>query len=154
MIRRITTFDPDQMGRLLAESQRESFRFLERLHEEWVSGANRFQKPGEALFGLFAEGEMVGVGGINRVDELTGRLRRFYILPSYRRRGCGRRLLRHILNHAVGHFQYVVLHTETTVGDRFYQACGLTRLPNSHDPTHQMTLPGAELFVGRQRSTF
>jgi hypothetical protein len=66
-------------------------------------------------------------------------------LPSHRRRGCGTRLLRHILNHAAEHFRYVVLRTETSIGDRFYQACGFTRISDLHDLTHRMMLPKVEL---------
>jgi GNAT superfamily N-acetyltransferase len=143
MIERLTTLDLAQMERLLVESQREGFRFLARLRDEWSSGANRFDKPGEALFGLFDGRELVGIGGVNRLDGLTGRIRRFYILPSHRRQGLGGCLLRHILNYAANHFRYVVLRTDTESGDCFYRACGFTRIRDSRDPTHRMQLAGA-----------
>lgn len=144
MIQRLTALDVTQVGPLVVESQREGFRFLARLGEEWGSGANRFEQPGEALFGIFVGDQLIGVGGINRLNESTGRLRRFYILPTHRRRGWGRRLLRHILHHAAGHFRLVVLRTETNSGDRFYKACGFTRIGDSLDPTHRIELPRAE----------
>src|SRR5262245_49331409 len=93
---RITELDLVEMQRLVAASQQEGFRFLGRLVRDWNSGTNRFDQPGEALYQVNAEAEWVGVGGINRLNESTGRLRRFYILPSYRRRGLGRALLSHI----------------------------------------------------------
>ena len=144
MIARLTALDVAQIEPIVCESQREGFGFLVRLRDEWMSGANRFSKSGEALFGVFVSGNLVGVGGINRQDDRTGRLRRFYILPAHRRRGYGRRLLHHILKHAAKHFRSVVLHTTTESGDCFYRACGFMGIPDSSDPTHRVELPEAE----------
>ena len=49
-ITRITDLDTTSLQRLRVESLQEGFRFIERLCEEWASGANRFDAPGEALF--------------------------------------------------------------------------------------------------------
>lgn len=35
---------------LLADSEREGSRFVRRLVDEWATGTNRFDRPGEALF--------------------------------------------------------------------------------------------------------
>ena len=128
MIARLTTLDPVRIKPLAEASQREGFRHLARLCEEWASGTNRFEQPGEALFGVCVGVALLGVGGINRQDRCTGRLRRFYIHPSHRRRGWGRRLLHHILGHAASHFRWVVLRTDTDAADRFYCACGFARI--------------------------
>src|SRR3954447_15503574 len=93
MISRLTTLEADRMAPLLTASQREGCRFVSRLCEDWRSGTNRFDKPGEALFGLSIGEELVAVGGLNRQDESTGRLRRFYVHPSQRGQGLGSRLL-------------------------------------------------------------
>jgi len=137
---RITELNMAEVESMVTESQLEGFRFLCRLREDWLSGANRFSKPGEALFGLFDSGALVGMGGVNRQDDRTGRLRRFYVLPAHRRKGNGRWLLQHILRHAANHFRVVVLHTTTETGDCFYCACGFARIPNSVDPTHRIEL--------------
>ena len=147
---RLTTLDPTTLHALLTASQREGFRFLERLCEEWENGCNRFDKPGEALFGLSLGAELLAIGGINRQDKSTGRLRRFYVLPSHRRRGLGSRLLRHILTHAAGHFRRVILRTTTDAANRFYLAQGFKRAQDSCDATHGMELPCAE-FSGRRK---
>ena len=144
MIARLTTLDPIQIKPLMEASQREGFRFLTRLCEEWASGTNRFEQPGEALFGVSDGGGLLGVGGINHQNESTGRLRRFYILPSHRRRGLGHRLLHHILSHAAEHFRWVVLRTDTDAADRFYRACGFTRIQDSGHATHRIELVRAE----------
>ena len=144
MIARLTTLDPVRIKPLTEASQREGFRFLARLCEEWASGANRFEQPGEALFGVCVGGELLGVGGITRQNESTGRLRRFYILPFHRRRGWGRRLLHHILSHAAEHFRWMVLRADTDAADRFYRACGFTRIQGLCDATHGIELVRAE----------
>jgi len=145
MIQRLGTLDAAQVEPILVASQREGFRFVTRLCEEWASGVNRFERPGEALFGVFVGADLVGIGGLNRQTESTGRLRRFYILPPYRRQGWGRRLLRHILTHAAEHFRCVVLQTDTDSADRFYRACGFARAQDSGDVTHTIELASAEL---------
>src|SRR6266487_3820772 len=62
---RIQEFELNALEELRAESSREGFRFVERLCDEWVSGANRFNAPGEALFVAVADGQVVGVCGLN-----------------------------------------------------------------------------------------
>jgi GNAT superfamily N-acetyltransferase len=145
---RLTTLDRGQLEPLVDASHREGFQFLVRLRDDWASGANRFERPGEGLFGLFAAGQLVGIGGINRQDESTGRLRRFYILPSHRRRGWGSRLLRHILNHAARHFRRVVLRTTTPAADCFYRAGGFVRIADAPEATHRTELPGRRKVNG------
>ena len=125
---------------LLQESEREGFRFLRRLRDDWISGVNRFTLTGEALFGAFEEEYLVAVGGINRQTDGCGRLRRFYVLKDYRRRGVGRLLVRHLLDFASLHYSRVVLHTDTEAAERFYLAVGFIRLAASADPTHFIEL--------------
>src|SRR5437667_12634868 len=104
MIVPFTALQMVQIEPLVSESQHEGFQFLARLCEEWASGTNRCSQRGEALFGLFDSGALIGVGGINRQDASTGRLRRFYISPLHRLRGWGKRLVHHILSHATRYF--------------------------------------------------
>ena len=144
MILRLTALDSARLDPILAASRREGFRFVARLCEEWASGVNRFEEPGEAFFGVFIGTNLVGIGGLNRQTEATGRLRRFYILPAYRRQGLGRRLLCHVLTHAADHFRCVVLRTDTPAADRFYQACGFARAADSGNATHRIELGSAE----------
>ena len=144
MIVRFTALQMVQIEPLVSESQHEGFQFLARLCEEWASGTNRFSERGEALFGLFDSGALIGVGGINGQDDSTGRLRRFYISPLHRRRGWGRRLVHHVLSHATPYYRSVVLRTTTDSGDRFYRACGFMRIRGSSNPTHRIELTEAE----------
>jgi hypothetical protein len=56
---------------LLAESEQAGLRFLRRLVDEWASGVNRFDRPGEALFGA-----QIGHEWVARLYEWLGFLRR------------------------------------------------------------------------------
>ena len=61
-------------ARLVIESEREGWFFVRRLAEEWSSGANRFQRPGERLYLAHFGNLVVGVCGFN-ID--------LCMLPSY-----------------------------------------------------------------------
>ena len=64
-IARVTNIELLALRELRTESLRESFRFVERLCEEWTSEANRFCGRGEALFVAVADDQVVGVCGLN-----------------------------------------------------------------------------------------
>jgi GNAT superfamily N-acetyltransferase len=136
-ITKITDLDLALLQKLRAESSKEGFRFMERLYEEWASGVNRFDAPGEALFLAVADGQVVGVCGLNRDpyarNTRTGRVRRLYVLPDYRRSGVGRALLEAVITHAHGHFDLVRVRTEAA--SQFYTARGFRR-DDSDTATH------------------
>ncbi|PYM80776.1 MAG: GNAT family N-acetyltransferase, partial [Candidatus Rokuibacteriota bacterium] len=63
-IDRISDLEAGQVAALVAESEAQGLRFVRRLAEEWASGANRFDRPGEALFVARDDRRVVGVGGL------------------------------------------------------------------------------------------
>ena len=128
------------IAELLAESEQEGFRFVRRAQDEWLSGANRFAKEGEALFGVFEGEHLVAIGGINRESGRCGRLRRFYVRRDGRRKGIGRQLAHHVLAFARRHYSRVELRCDTEAADRFYRALGLSRTTAAADVTHAMEL--------------
>lgn len=86
-VRRVLGLNEEEIARLIEESEREGFRHLRRLTEEYELGLNRFDGPGEALFGAYDGERMIGIGGLNR-DPYTsrtqvGRLRRLYVSRPY-----------------------------------------------------------------------
>jgi GNAT superfamily N-acetyltransferase len=113
---------------------------VRRLVDEWETGANRFDKPGEALFGAWLDGRLVGVCGLNvdpfADDEHTGRVRHLYVLPDFRRRGIGRRLVLQVMKTAHGRFDDLRLRTNEPDAARLYEALGFRFLPDSNDCTH------------------
>ncbi|PGZ63968.1 GNAT family N-acetyltransferase [Bacillus cereus] len=116
---------------LVQESNGEGFHFLLKLISEYETEINTFNKTGECLYGVFQEGMLIGIGGLNQdpytEDNRIGRLRRFYISKDYRRIGLGNLLLNRLLSHAEKYFQIVVLHTDTKQGNAFYLANGFVR---------------------------
>ena len=55
------------------------FRFLTRLINEWHSGANRFDAPGECLMAAYLNQQLIGIGGLSvdpYADNNVARLRR------------------------------------------------------------------------------
>lgn len=140
---------------LVEESTIEGFRFLKRLMDEFENGTNRFNQPGEILYGVLnSERVLIAVGGLN-IDpysdqEGIGRLRRFYVSGNERRNGVGTFLLSKIIAYAENHFNILVLHTDTKRADEFYTSFGFTRGQIFPNTTHYKRLE--KEFGNKQRS--
>jgi hypothetical protein len=66
VIRRITPpFTPDWSA-LVDESLLDGYRHVKRLADDYSSGSNLFDQPGEALFAAFLQDKLAGVGGLNQ----------------------------------------------------------------------------------------
>jgi GNAT superfamily N-acetyltransferase len=87
-------------------------------------------RRGERLIAAFAATEIVAVGGVtvefSRDDWL--RMRRFYVLPSYRGRGIGRMLAGDLLAHAKAFADVVTVHVGGTEAALFWEAMGFRSL--------------------------
>ncbi len=125
---------------LLAESEKEGFRFVARAKEEWLSGANTFSKEGEALFAVFEEKRLLAIAGINHESAGHGRLRRCYVCREERGRGIGRQLVQHVLAFAIRYYSRVGLRCDTDAADRFYRAIGFSRTHSDPGVTHVIEL--------------
>jgi N-acetylglutamate synthase-like GNAT family acetyltransferase len=101
---------------LIAESETQGYRFVRRVIDEWERGANRFSRPGEALFTASVEGAIVGVCGLNvdpyLDDPRIGRVRNVYVAHAYRGQGIGRRLVEQAVAAARGSFDKLGLRAE------------------------------------------
>ncbi|WP_456272563.1 GNAT family N-acetyltransferase [Bacillus sp. AK031] len=129
-----------EISHLLKESQTAGFRFLERLVNDYREGFNTFNKQGEQMAGVFSEGRLIAIGGLNR-DPFSGegnigRLRRFYVAKEYRRTGIGRKLVEKILEGAGETFDVIVLNTDTDQADRFYRSLGFLKEVRYPNATH------------------
>ena len=135
---RIADLEPDALQALRAESSQEGLKFMDRLYDEWASGANLFDGSGEAFFLAVADGRVVGVCGLNRdpyaQDARTGRVRRLFVLRNYRGKGIGRALLDAVIAHAREHFD--LLRVRTDAADDFYAKHGFRRDRSSAEATH------------------
>jgi GNAT superfamily N-acetyltransferase len=140
----LTTLDA-AIEPLLVEAEQQGFEFMRRLVEEWALGANRFDRQGERFLGAFGDGQLLGVGGLNRDPyantDGVGRLRHLYVLASSRRLGVGSLLVSHILQDAQPSFRVVRLRTTTAEAAAFYLRLGFTTT-DEKTASHVM-------FVGR-----
>ncbi|QLG96412.1 GNAT family N-acetyltransferase [Pseudomonas yamanorum] len=133
---------PKEIWALEADAVAEGFRFLTRLIAEWQSGANRFDRPGECLLGVFDGGQLVAVGGLSYdpyAEPDVGRLRRLYVARASRGRNIGKALVGQLLEHASRQFRVVRLSTDTPEGSAFYLRCGFERVQDEH-ATHARSL--------------
>jgi GNAT superfamily N-acetyltransferase len=134
----------DRLAPLIAESEREGLRFVRRLAEEWSSGRNRFDRPGEALFGAGLDGRLVGVCGLNvdpyAGDPRVGRLRHLYVLAAHRRLGVGGQLVGAVVGAAHGPFASLRLSTSNPAAARLYESWGFRRQAGDAHCTHVMEL--------------
>jgi len=128
-VREITEM-PADLDALVAKSERDGHRHLTRLRDQWRDGTNRFDKPGEALFGAFLGERLVGVCGLNvdpyAGDDRVGRVRRLFVDPAARGRGVGGALVRAVVERARGRFDRLRLRTFCGEQGAMYRRAGFT----------------------------
>ncbi|MDY0832010.1 GNAT family N-acetyltransferase [Pseudomonas sp. AN3A02] len=132
----------EELLTLEAEAIAEGFRFLTRLIAEWKSGANRFDRPGECLLGVFNNGQLIAIGGLSYdpyAGTEVGRLRRVYVAQASRGCHVGKALVSQLLKHAAQQFGVVRLSTDTQEGAAFYLRCGFEPVQDKH-ATHAKSL--------------
>ena len=122
-----TTPDAPGFAALRIESLEQHFNMLRRLAENWQSGKNRFNAPGETLLGAFVNHQLVGVCGINSdpfsPQPRAGRIRHLYISERYRRRGIGQQLLVSVITHSSAWFDFLNTHAPAQAWP-FYERLG------------------------------
>ncbi len=126
---------------LAAAARSEGYRFLDRLIDDWQSGANRFDSPGEILLGAFSGPRLVGVGGLNRDpyvrEAKVGRIRRVYVAPDVRRHGTASLLVGRLVDIGRAHFLFLRLRVPNAAAASFYEALGFTPA-DERDVTHTL----------------
>jgi GNAT superfamily N-acetyltransferase len=128
---------------LQAEAHIEGYRFIDTLVNQWLSGENRFNAPGEALCGCMDDGLLIAVGGLTRdpflSDPAVGRIRRVYVRRACRNRGIGAALLDQLLSVARQNFSSVRLRAESPQAARLYGRKGFSEI-QSPTATHILHL--------------
>lgn len=141
---RLRLLPSDDLQPLLVESRQEGFKFLERLVLGYINGSNRFEKHGEALFGVYCEQRLIAIGGLNRDPYLpqadVGRVRHVYVLSAWRKQGIGRVLVQQIIDEAKAHYRLLTLRTVNDEADRFYRAIGFKTKPEIEQASHHLVL--------------
>lgn len=134
---------PSDIMNLVSASENEGYRFVRRLMEEWLSGANQFNKPGEALFGAHVAQSLVGICGVNQdsyVDTAEiARLRHLYVQPELRGNGVGRLLVSGCIKSASVHFNKMRLRTSDDQLHAFYRHMSFRKV-NDVTATHELML--------------
>lgn len=140
LLRRATAL-PANMHELELEAAQAGFEMMRRLREDWRSGANRFDCPGEALLYACVGERVIGVAGLNvdpyQADDRVGRIRHVYVLSAARGRGAATDLVSRLIAEASGHFQLLRLYTDSAAA--FYERLGFTPAQAGH-VTHVMPL--------------
>jgi GNAT superfamily N-acetyltransferase len=143
LIEKIDQISLKDIAELLEESIDEGFRHIERLMNEFESGLNRFDKPGETLYVAVLESRIVGVGGLN-IDPYSnatvGRLRRLYVLKEYRGIGIGKKITETILGKAKNYYTTIVLKTDNPKASKFYIRLGFSKITDNDKVTHWIDL--------------
>ena len=142
LIEPATILGPD-LAPLVAEADAAGYSFVRRLRDAWMSGENRFDRPGETLLTARVDGRLLGIGGLN-IDPFAqspriGRLRHLYVARDARRLGIGSALVRHILAAAPPHFSIVRLRTDSPDAAAFYVRLGF-RPTDEAGATHILPL--------------
>jgi len=124
---------------LQSDAKAEGYGFIVRLVREWESGVNRFQEPGEILFGHLEEGRLVAIGGLNcdpfAARPEIGRIRRVYVRPAWRKKGIGRALVSALIEEARKSFDSVRLRTKNPEAARLSESLGFAVIA-CPDATH------------------
>jgi GNAT superfamily N-acetyltransferase len=122
-----------------AEARQEGYTFLETLVDEWMSGENRFDGPGETLLGFLDDGHLSAIGGLNcdpfLADPNVGRIRRLYVRAGWRGKGIGGSLVDNLLSAAAKSFCCVRLRAESARAARLYERMGFVPC-DSDSATH------------------
>jgi len=141
----LTNVTPDSPGfaELRSQSTAEGFNMLRRLEDNWLSGQNRFDKPGEKLIGASVDGLIVGVCGLN-IDPFTlktgiGRLRHLYVDSGWRKRQVGSALLHEILKDSGHWFDFINTNAPPSAFT-FYERAGFVALTCAEKVTHHLCL--------------
>lgn len=146
VIIRLGKLPMDDLQPLVAESRAQGFEFLDRLVAEYVDGINRFDKPGEALFGVYFDQYLIAIGGLNQDPYLSesdiARVRHVYVLSAWRNQGIGKLLMQAIIGEAKGRFGLLTLRTFSAEADGFYRAIGFQTKPEIKWATHHLVLNG------------
>jgi GNAT superfamily N-acetyltransferase len=92
---------PYDFDAMRGEAYSEGYRFVERLAKDWEEGVTRFNRDGEALVGARVDDVLAGIGGLTLDPVVSGalRMRRFYVRPSFRTHGIGRKLVATLLEY-------------------------------------------------------
>lgn len=143
-IEKVDKLNTEELQQLLNDSQKEGYRFVKKLIDQYNQGTNLFQAEGECLFLAKTEGTVIGVCGLNQdpysAKRHIGRIRHLYVSPPYRKLGVGRALLKDVISEA-DFFSILTLRTDNPVASKLYCSNGFINDEYAYpSSTHYYTL--------------
>lgn len=118
----------EAMGELVTASSREGFRFAAALLAEWKAQDGLFGIPVEGVLLAWESSLVVGVCAVRPAGApRTGQLDPLYVLPSRRRRGVGRELVRRAFQSAQRRYPEIVAKATSPTAGAFLEAVGFAR---------------------------
>ncbi len=148
---------PEGFEELAADALADGQRMLEVLRQDWEAGAIRFDRPGEALYAVWAGSALLGLGGLTHdpylKDRDTGRVRRLFVRRAARGHGIGRHLLEAITEGAREDGWRRLRVRAPAAAFAFYETCGFLRCVGEPAATHVRVIGQAQEAVppGRLR---
>ncbi len=103
---------------------------LDRLAQDWESGADCYDRDGEALLAARIDGTLAGIGGLTHDPVLPDalRMRRFYVGADFRRIGVARRLAGALLALPRGKRPLITVNAGTRDAPAFWESLGFVRV--------------------------
>lgn len=119
---------PPGIRTLRDEADNDGVRNMGLLIDEWDSGAERFEAPGEALFAALDGDTLIGIGGVTVESGADAmRMRRLYVLGDWRKRGAGRALAQMMIAKGLESADFLTCNARaTTTAAKFWEAMGFT----------------------------
>lgn len=134
------------MEDLVREATDEGHSFVGRFVARWESGQNRFDRPGEAILGLWQGERLIAFGGLNIDpycdDPKVGRLRHLYVAQAHRGVGHAQRLIHALLEPPLP-FQRIRLRAGSPQALQFYDKIGWQRCDEA-DASHMIMVLSQE----------
>lgn len=126
---------------LVERNDEEFVRIPRKTTDRWADGTNKFDGPGEKLWGIFDNEKCIATGGLGRDpyvdDETVGRVRGIYVDPQYRKKGLSKVLLHLIIDRAKVNFSTLRLSTKNPVAAKIYESYGFVYIGDILDkPTY------------------
>lgn len=139
-IRRLASLPPD-VEILRAEAAAEGIRNMGVLVADWEAGRERYDRPGEALFGAFDGTRLVGIGCVKRETDVPAmRMRRLYVLRTARRHGAGRVLAQAMIARGFESAGRLTCNAVPPGAGEFWEAMGFERV-TADGWTHELRFP-------------
>lgn len=118
---------PDGLVGLAEEAEREAIRVVSAVVGQWVDGTLRFDAPGEAILAATSVDGVVGIGALSACPHVAGalRVRRFYVAPSWRRRGVARALATELIANEFGRVDTITCNAQaSSAAPPFWESMG------------------------------